>query len=76
MRSAIPLKIRNKLREIRVKKKMTQSQVAFKCGLALSTYQNIEKGKSQPSLKTALLIAKALDYQVEKLFRVEIYQHD
>ncbi len=76
MRRAIHLKVRNKLKEIRVRKKLTQIDIAMKCGLALSTYQNIENGKSEPSLKTALLISKSLNYQVEKLFSVEKYHHD
>lgn len=76
MRSAIPLKVRNTLKEIRVKKKMTQTEVACKSRISVSTYINIENGKSLPNIKTALLIAKALQCKVEKLFKVEIYQHD
>lgn len=76
MRNAISLKLNNKLREIRLKKKLSQTIIAHKCGISVSTYQNIEAGKSEPGVKTDLLIAQILDYKLDKLFTVQKYHHD
>ena len=60
---------RNKtLQRARQKMGLTQVQVADKVGISETSYQRIEYGIQKPSLKTALLIAKAVNSSVEALF--------
>lgn len=46
----------------------TQAQVARESKISEAQYQNIEYGKSEPNVRTALRIAQALDSTVEALF--------
>lgn len=58
----------NKLRSIRNKKKLSQSEVARCARITKACYQQAEAGKTIPSLITALFIARALDKTVDQLF--------
>ena len=57
-----------KLKEARKKCGLTQAQVAEKVGTTARAYQYYEAGEREPSVKTAILIAKALKSKVERLF--------
>lgn len=46
----------------------TQVQVAKIANISEAQYQNIEYDKSEPGVRTAIRIAKALNTTVEKLF--------
>lgn len=59
-----------KLRVIREKSGKTQARVATEIGISETHYQNIEYEKTTPNVRTAILIAQALDTTVEKLFTV------
>ena len=59
---------REKLINAREKSGLTQVQVADKANITEISYQRIEYGTQRPSLDTAILIAKALNSSVEKLF--------
>lgn len=50
------------LKNIRLKHGMTQEQLAKKVGVVRTTISNIECGLMQPSVQTAKLIAKILDF--------------
>lgn len=56
-----------KLKNARLKKRLTQSQVAGAVGIAEVSYQRIEYG-TNPSLKTAIRIARVLDMRVEDIW--------
>lgn len=56
------------LKNIREKKGFTQVQVAEKAQISETSYQRIEYGVQNPSLKTAQPIAKTLNSSVEELF--------
>lgn len=58
----------NTLKIIREKRGFTQVQIADKALISEISYQRIEYGTQNPSLKTAQLIAKALNSTVEELF--------
>lgn len=45
----------------RLRKKLTQSELAAKSGMQQSTISRIENGKGNPSFHTLLTIAKALE---------------
>lgn len=58
----------DKLRNARLKRRLTQSQVAGAVGIAEVSYQRIEYGTQNPSLKTAIRIARVLGVPVEELW--------
>lgn len=57
-----------KLKEAREKCGLTQAQVAEKVGTTARAYQYYEAGEREPSVKTAILIARTVKSTVEKLF--------
>ena len=61
--------MKNNLKEIREKKKMTQRAVADMCEMKTEQeYQKIERGKRLPRVDKAIKIAQALKKPVEKLW--------
>ncbi len=58
----------NRLKEMRERAGLTQKQVAEKIGTQWQVYQRYEYGKTDPSVSTALRIAKALSTTVEVLY--------
>jgi putative transcriptional regulator len=68
MQMTILRKTGNNLKKIRKNMRISQEEVARRCGIAFSTYARIENGKELPSIVTALLIADALNESIEKLF--------
>lgn len=59
----------NRLKEFRLEKNLTQSQLAFMVDVSKNTISNIETGCSIPSCFLALKIAYALDIDLERIFR-------
>lgn len=51
----------NELKLLRVKKKLTQEEIAESIGISRVAYTNIENGKRRPSPKVAKKIAHVLD---------------
>ena len=56
------------LRAAREQSGKTQAQVAKEAGVSELTYQRYEYDKREPGVRTAILIARALDSTVEDLF--------
>jgi DNA-binding XRE family transcriptional regulator len=61
-----------KIKLIRVKKKMTQLELACKIGIEDSSLRRIESGKTNPTLKTIYRIASAFEIEVEEIFSFTI----
>lgn len=61
---------RNNLKRARLRAGLTQAQVATMAGLSRAAYTNIELGRKNPSLDTALRLAEVLGQSVEDLFGV------
>lgn len=57
------------IREIREQREMTQQQLADACGIHRVFMQRIEKGKENPSTRTIIGIAAALQILPSELFR-------
>lgn len=55
------VKLGQRFKEAREKKKMTQAQVAKKAGMNTNYYAVIERGEINPSWETLKKIAEALD---------------
>lgn len=62
------LVLKNKLKEIRTDKKLSQAQLAELVGVSRNTISSIETGQYQPTAKLALILAIALDKKFEDIF--------
>lgn len=60
--------MRNKLKDIRIKNGYTQQRIANKVKISRPFYTKIELGLSNPSLKVAMDIKKALNYANDDIF--------
>ena len=64
--------LKNKLRQFRfMNDEMTQQELAKKVNVSRQTIIAIEKGKFNPSVRLALLIAKYFNTQIEEIFYLE-----
>lgn len=62
------LKLQNRLKEARLEKKLSQSQLAEMVGVSRNTISSIETGQFNPTAKLALILCIALDKNFEELF--------
>ena len=60
--------MRGKLRSIRKKQNLTQESLSNMVNIHRTYYSMIENGKRTPSLKVAVSIKKALNYQYDDIF--------
>ena len=63
--------IYEKIRQVRVLKKITLKELAKKCGLSYSYISQVERGEASPSLASLDRLSKALDMDVWHLFKDE-----
>ena len=71
MRFAMELILRNRIREARSEKKLSQAQLAQMVGVSRNTISSIETGQFNPTAKLALVLCIALDRKFEELFYFE-----
>lgn len=69
MKNQIVLK--NKLKEFRQSKNLSQEELALMVGTTRQTIIAIEKNQLNPSAKLALLLCLSLDAKMEDLFYLE-----
>lgn len=62
------LELKNNLKEIRIKKNLSQQELADLVGVSRNTISSIETGQFNPTAKLALVLSIALDVKFEKLF--------
>lgn len=60
--------LKNKLKEARAEKKLSQSALAELVGVSRNTISSIETGQFNPTAKLALILCIALDEKFEDLF--------
>ena len=60
--------LKNRLKEARMEKKMSQAQLADLVGVSRNTISSIETGQFNPTAKLALILCIALDKKFEDLF--------
>ena len=65
------LVLKNKIRDVRHEKGMSQQQLAEMVGVSRNTISALETGQYQPTAKLAYLLAIALDMKFEELFYFE-----
>jgi putative transcriptional regulator len=60
--------LKNKLKEIRAEKSLSQSELAEMVGVSRNTISSIETGQFSPTAKLALILCIALDKKFEEVF--------
>ena len=60
--------LRNRLKEARAERKLTQAQLAELVGVSRNTISSIETGQFSPTAKLALVLCIALDKKFEEVF--------
>ncbi|HIT87687.1 MAG TPA: helix-turn-helix transcriptional regulator [Candidatus Coprocola pullicola] len=63
--------MKNKIRERRKKRGISQEELAKKCNVSRQTVNAIENNKYDPTLALAFRLARELDTTVDKLFEEE-----
>ncbi|MCT2534706.1 helix-turn-helix transcriptional regulator [Aquibacillus koreensis] len=63
--------MKNRIKDLRKSKKMTQEELAIKVGVSRQSIIAIESGKYNPSLELAYNISKAFDSIIEDVFILE-----
>ena len=58
--------------KIRLKEGYTQSQLAFESGLSLSQIARIETARINPTISTAITLARTLNIPLKELFDFEL----
>lgn len=59
----------NQIKELRTTCKMTQDELAVRCGVTRQTINAIENNKYDPTLSLAFALAEALQTTVDSLFK-------
>lgn len=62
-------KFGNKIKELRLKQKMSQEKFALKAGLDRTYYASIEKGRRNVSLNNIKKISDAFEISLSELFK-------
>lgn len=60
--------LKNHLKELRVREKMNQQELANKSGISRQMISLIEREKVEPSIVVALKLAKVFDEKVDNIF--------
>ena len=60
--------LKNRLKEIRTEKRMSQSELAELVGVSRNTISSIETGQFSPTAKLALILCIALEKKFEEVF--------
>ncbi len=60
--------LKNKIREFRLRKKISQSELAVILGVTRQTIISLEKNRYSPSLAFGLRLSKFFKTKVEKIF--------
>ncbi len=60
--------LKNKLKEVRTKRKLSQQDLADMVGVSRNTISSLETGQYEPTAKLAYILCIALDIKFEELF--------
>jgi putative transcriptional regulator len=67
--AAVPLTLRNDLKERRAQREWSQADLAARLGVSRQTVNAIETGKYDPSLELAFRIARLFRARIEDVFK-------
>ncbi len=61
--------MKNRLRDLRTTRRWTQADLALQLEVSRQTVNNLERGRSSPSLPLAFRIARTFDTTIEDIFQ-------
>lgn len=67
MRDELLFKIGQSVRYLRMKKGISQEELAFRAGLNMNSISTMERGLNNVKIKTLYRIAEALDVKIEEI---------
>lgn len=67
MRDELLFKIGQSVRYLRMKKGISQEELAFRTGLNMNSISTMERGLNNVKIKTLYRIAEALDVKIEEI---------
>lgn len=67
MKDELLFKIGQSVRYIRMKKGISQEELAFRAGLNMNSISTLERGLNNVKIKTLYRIAEALDVKIEEI---------
>jgi putative transcriptional regulator len=62
------LVLKNRLKEVRALKKISQQELADMVGVSRNTISSLETGQYEPTAKLAFILSISLDMKFEELF--------
>ncbi len=65
----IEVRFGRKIRKLREKRKISQEELSFRCGLHRNYVSDVERGRRNVSLRAIEQFAKGLDVNVADLFK-------
>lgn len=65
-----------RVHQIRIKKKLSQRQVAYMADIEVSQVSRIERGMTNPTLSTIVAISEALKIPLTKLMDIDSQPHN
>ena len=63
------------LKDLRQEKKLSQKQIAFKLGVAVSTYANWEQGRREPSIYDIYNLMWCYEIDANELFPLDLTKY-
>ncbi len=66
------LKLGTNLRQLRIKKRFSQTDIQQRTGLSIRTLCLLERGDIDPKFSTLCKVADALGISVEKIFKINL----
>ncbi len=60
--------MKNLVKALRIKRRMSQSELAYCCGVSRQTIYSIEKEIFSPSLELAYKLSKVLNFKMEDMY--------
>ena len=60
--------LKNRIKEVRMEKGLSQAELAEMVGVSRNTISSIETGQYSPTAKVALILSLALEKKFEELF--------
>ena len=62
------IELGKRIKSIRLQKKISQTEIAYRCGFDKSNYNTIESGKRNPTVISLHKIATALEIDIKDFF--------
>ena len=66
--------MKNNLKPLRKRKKLTQEELASLIHVSTDTYRNYETGRSDPSLETLITLSKIFECSTDEILLIESFE--